>query len=236
MKDTRHLQLEYLPPKEIEAAMSKRPLIYIPLGTIEWHCYHLPVGFDAFSAHFLSLRAAACTGGLVMPPFYIGTGGGHGHFPWTIMAKSEDLKPMFETVLKRLPDFGVKQAVLVSGHFPDAQVEFVQTLSKTCSTKDFRIDVAAPSLANDILAQKGDHAARFETGLMLGLAPEHVYLDRLPDLDTHPDNLETRMTDPSHPLYGIYGPDPREMPETLPDTLVTQMVDWIVQRVDSPAD
>lgn len=224
-------QLELLTPNDIEAALKLRSLIYIPLGTIEWHGQHLPVGFDSLCAHHLCLLAARQTGGLVMPPLYFGTGGGHGAFPWTIMPATEELQPLLETTLKRLRDFGVKQVVLYSGHFPEAQVALIQTLAQKFSDAHFRVDALAPSLAKDSLPLPGDHAARFETALMLGLAPGHVFLNRLLSVDAAPDNLETRMTDVNHPLYGVYGPDPRVMPDSLPSELSEAMLKWIVARV-----
>jgi creatinine amidohydrolase len=78
-------QIERLRPHQIEAALAERSLIYLPLGTIEWHCHHLPVGLDALTAQGLCLLAAEETGGLVWPVLYYGTGGGHGAFPWTVM-------------------------------------------------------------------------------------------------------------------------------------------------------
>lgn len=227
------LQLELLTSDDIEAALQSRSLIYVPLGTIEWHGHHLPVGFDGLCAHELCLRAAEKTGGLVMPPLYFGTGGGHSAFPWTVMPPSEQIRPLLETLLTRLGDFGVKQVVLYSGHFPEEQVELIQSLATAFSKTNFRVDALAPSLAKDNLPLAGDHAARFETALMLGIAPEHVFLNRLPKVQDAPDVLETRMTDVNHPLYGVYGPDPRVMPETLPSELSEAMISWMVARVTS---
>ena len=41
-------QLELLRPHEIRDRLAERSVVYLPLGTIEWHCEHLPVGLDAF--------------------------------------------------------------------------------------------------------------------------------------------------------------------------------------------
>jgi creatinine amidohydrolase len=226
------MQLEHMTPQEIEAALQKRSLVYVPLGTIEWHSYHLPVGFDGLCAHKLCLLAAEQTGGLVMPPLYFGTGGGHGAFPWTIMPEANQIEGLLETMLERLRDFGVRQVVLYSGHFPEEQVNLIESLAQKYSTNTFRVDALAPSLANDRLPIRGDHAARFETALMLGIAPKHVFLQNLPSVKEVPDVLETRMTDVHHPLYGISGPDPRVMPELSPQELSKAMLEWMTTSVD----
>jgi creatinine amidohydrolase len=37
--------------------------------------------------------------------------------------------------------------------------------------------------------------------------------------------------DPSHPLYGIFGPDPRRYDPSKAESLLATMVDWVVRRV-----
>ena len=52
MKETR---LERLRPDEIVAEMGEVPLVYFPLGPLEWHGPHLPLGTD-----FLNVHRIAC--------------------------------------------------------------------------------------------------------------------------------------------------------------------------------
>ena len=79
------IQFELLLPQERRAIVAQRPVAYIPLGTLEWHREHLPVGLDALTSHGLCLRAAMQDGGVVLPPLHYGTGSGHGNYPWAIM-------------------------------------------------------------------------------------------------------------------------------------------------------
>ncbi|MBK8504013.1 MAG: creatininase family protein [Saprospiraceae bacterium] len=41
----------------------------MPLGAIEWHGLHLPIGLDSMTSHGICLRVADRVGGLVMPRF-----------------------------------------------------------------------------------------------------------------------------------------------------------------------
>ncbi|MGC9326821.1 MAG: creatininase family protein, partial [Candidatus Hinthialibacter sp.] len=68
----REVRLEYLRPREIEAAMSECAALFQPLGTIEWHGYQSNVGVDSLKAHRLCVLAAQKGGGLVAPPLYGG--------------------------------------------------------------------------------------------------------------------------------------------------------------------
>ena len=60
------VQFELLLPYQLRNIVAKRPIAYIPLGTLEWHCEHLPVGLDGLTSHGLCLRAAAQDGGVVL--------------------------------------------------------------------------------------------------------------------------------------------------------------------------
>jgi hypothetical protein len=74
-RDGREVRLERLRPREIEQAMQACPVLYQPLGTVEWHGLHNIVGLDAVKAHHLCVRAARRGGGLVAPALFGGVGG-----------------------------------------------------------------------------------------------------------------------------------------------------------------
>ena len=69
----RDRRIEWLRPAEIIAEMTQRPLVYLPVGPLEWHGPHLPIGTDPLDAQAVARRVAARTGGLVMPTFFCGT-------------------------------------------------------------------------------------------------------------------------------------------------------------------
>src|SRR4029079_14023200 len=54
------------------AAREQFPAAYLPLGTIEWHGPHSPVGLDALKAHAIAVRCAQAGGGLVFPALFYG--------------------------------------------------------------------------------------------------------------------------------------------------------------------
>src|SRR5690349_2218451 len=67
------VRYELMTPGEIIAARERCPVVYLPLGPMEWHGPHLPLGTDALVAQHLALRVAAVAGGLVMPALFAGT-------------------------------------------------------------------------------------------------------------------------------------------------------------------
>jgi creatinine amidohydrolase len=61
-----------LRPDQIVARRKACPVVYIPIGTIEWHGVHNPVGADTLQAEGVALLCAQKGGGLVFPSLYYG--------------------------------------------------------------------------------------------------------------------------------------------------------------------
>ena len=61
-----------LRPDQIVARRKTCPVAYIPIGTLEWHGVHNPVGADTLQAEGLALLCAQQGGGLAFPPLYYG--------------------------------------------------------------------------------------------------------------------------------------------------------------------
>lgn len=61
-----------LTPSDFRQKIAKAPIAYLPLGTIEWHGEHLPLGSDGLqSLEFMKLLAEN-VGGIVMPILFLG--------------------------------------------------------------------------------------------------------------------------------------------------------------------
>ncbi|MEI9404808.1 creatininase family protein [Mesorhizobium argentiipisi] len=223
-------QIERLRPHQIEAALSERSLIYLPLGTVEWHCHHLPVGLDALTAHGLCLRAAEKAGGLVWPALYYGAGGDHAEFPWTVMMPDEAaIRPLLVHTLHRLGQLGVGTVVLFSGHFANEQLAMIDGIASEWNAASGAPKVVALAV-NQAHTENfaPDHAGLFETTLLSGLAAETVDRRRLSSEKDMPDRF-----DPRSPLWGIVGADPRLVPPVASDELVDKLVNWLVRTSGS---
>lgn len=221
-------QIERLRPDQIAAALAEHSLVYLPLGTVEWHCHHLPVGLDALTAHGLCLRAAAETGGLVWPALYYGTGGDHGLFPWTVMMpNAAEIEALLTFTLRRLSQLDVAEVVLFSGHFADTQLEMIDRIAAVWNAGGQRPQVKALSVNRAAVADfPPDHAGLFETTLLAALEPGLTDLPRLGMSPDAPDRF-----DPASPLWGIVGADPRSTPPLSGGALVKQIVRWMAGQL-----
>jgi creatinine amidohydrolase len=66
------LRITRLLPRELRERREACAVAWLPLGTLEWHGKHLPLGVDGLIAEGLCLRAADQIGGVVFPPVYCG--------------------------------------------------------------------------------------------------------------------------------------------------------------------
>lgn len=231
-------QFEMLLPWQLRNAVAKRAVVYIPLGTYEWHGEHLPVGLDSLTSHGICLRAAAIDGGVVLPPHYYSVGGGHGDYPWTIIkSEPDEIEAQLNFTLQRLAKFGVKLAVIFSGHFPDAQLDMIDRLASQWNKNNSPLNVSSTAV-NRIEGLKfaPDHAGIFETTLLAALRPDLVQLDRLKSLAEAPlakddEIFGAARHDPAHPIYGVFGPDPRHFRQEDAQALLDACVNGLVREV-----
>jgi len=60
-------------PPEILEERNRLPMVFIPIGPLEWHGPHLPVGTDGLHAHAVAVDVARRVGGVVLPTYFIGS-------------------------------------------------------------------------------------------------------------------------------------------------------------------
>ena len=64
-----------LTPAEFTVRLEKCPVAYLPLGTLEWHGDHLPLGSDGLQSQGFFEKLASEAGGIVLPMLFIGPDG-----------------------------------------------------------------------------------------------------------------------------------------------------------------
>lgn len=227
---------ELLAPAQIDSRLAEASIVYVPLGALEFHGPHLPIGLDGLTAHAVCVEAARRSGGIVLPTVYQGTGGEHPHYPWTIMMPSgEEVAKNLKVTVDRLAALGVETTVILSGHFADEQRSMLSDLSQQWEQQgSSAMRLVATTLADrEAPPIAPDHAGVFETLLLAAAHPELVHLDKLPALAALPsvdpagDPFGSHRHDPAHPLWGVFGPDPRraDLGEAIP--LLASTAQWI---------
>ena len=88
----------------------------VPLGILEKHGPHLPLGTDLINCREVALRAAAAEYAVVFPPYFVGQIFEAKHQPGTIAYGSRMMLDLLQQTCDELARNGFKKIVLVNGH------------------------------------------------------------------------------------------------------------------------
>src|SRR5689334_25122308 len=108
-------RLERLFPNEIKERIARLPILVIPLGTIEWHSHHLPLGLDGLVAAAVSERIADRSDAVLAPVSYWAVGGVP--FPYTLNMSAQIIEPVLEALFEQYAAMGFRVIVAFTGHF-----------------------------------------------------------------------------------------------------------------------
>jgi len=240
-KELERYQIERLNPLQIEAELAKNSLVYIPLGALEWHGLHLPIGLDSLTSHGICLRAAKETNGLVMPPFYYGMTGSIWHHPHTMLLEEDTVfLTILLTTLKRLEADGVREVIVFTGHFALRQLEALEKLKEEWESINKSLKISILSISDcPSVNMEADHGAIFETSVLSQIHPELVNIDNLPTIEEEPANdvdgnsKGHHRSDPKNVLFGIFGDDPRKYKEEQAKEIMEEITNWVISEVEN---
>ena len=147
-----------------------RQLLVVPVGSLEQHGPHLPLDTDTRIAEAVARRACAGRAGVaVAPAFCIGASGEHADFPGTLSIGTEALTVCL-TELGRHASLHWPAMLLVNGHGGNAA-------AVEAAAGRLRYEGRAVHAWHVGLPGGDAHAGRFETSVMLALAPDAVRMD-----------------------------------------------------------
>jgi len=184
---------EDLTPSAFRKRLAAAPVAYLPLGTLEWHGEHLPLGTDLIISRSFFATLAENVGGIVLPGFFLGpdritTIDGHDY----IGMDTEPSQPkhldgsaywipdglyadMLYAALKQLKRAGFK-VVVAHGHGPSTGI-FAQNLEKWEQELSLRLLHCWHQGGGEGI--QTDHAGINETSLTLLYRPDVVELSAL---------------------------------------------------------
>lgn len=218
------VRYEEMLPHEIVAARTARPVVYVPIGGVEWHGEHNCVGLDTVKIHALAMRCAQAHGGVAMPPLFFGepreshlmeanhdpdgriaekmglppANFAPGYMHTTRREEDERYVRLLVHILFQMESLGFRAIVVMAGHYPLLHHARAAVELYTLQGRARAWACTGYELVRDEIPEAGDHAAAWETSLMLALRPDLVDLSRLPA----EGGLEA--------LIGVGGRDPRQ--------------------------
>jgi creatinine amidohydrolase len=98
---------------------------FLPVGSVEMHGPHQPVGTDTIIAKAFCLRIAEAADGLVLPEFHYSWAGSTDGFAGTISMGMDLEQAIVETIAIRSLRMGFKRFVMVSVHAPNNHILYL---------------------------------------------------------------------------------------------------------------
>jgi creatinine amidohydrolase len=213
---SREVRLEWLRPDEIHAERLRCPVVYLPVGPLEWHGPHLPVGTDPLQAGHVAQALANQIGGVVHPTLFIGTERerspellralGFKGDEWIVgmdfpansersyYFSEEAFAVMVRYTLEQMVGHGYRLVVIVNGHGATNQIQQLQRLAAEFTQRGparvlYTFDLDAE------LDEDAGHATITETSAIMALMDGRVDLKKLPPMDQALKNIEYAIVD-----------------------------------------
>ncbi len=234
--------LEGLDSRSWEARAREDPLVVLPVGALEAHGPHLPLGADLLQAESAAEALARRVGAVVVPGLPFGVCVNASRFPGTISVRPETLAAVVEEVLTGLARGGVRRLLVLSGHGEPAHMAALRLGAE-------RAEAAAPSLRVVVVSEydvvyelrgreappTDGHAGLLETSMLLHVAPERVGSARPAGRRPAPRH-RVGPPSPSEWPESVDG-DPREASAALGARVEAHVIDRLVEIVarDLPA-
>jgi creatinine amidohydrolase len=238
-----------LRPAQLIKIRKEHPVAYIPLGTLEWHGLHNPLGADGLQAEEIAERCAV-KGGVVFPTVYYGESRvgslletdkkyqdgvaerlgidcellKEDRFPYSGMEQIVHYQHHLVHIISEVASYGFRLAVLIAGHYPliDHARSAAYSYNQWAYDKEWkRIGVIA---ATDFLVLKD----KYEKAGDHGGKWETSHL-----LASHPDTVDLSLAE-DNLVYGIFANEPpKDATAKFGDEIYQAAVDEIKIRVDA---
>lgn len=173
-------------PDFVQAVARSQATCLVPLGILEKHGPHLPLGTDLIDVREVSLKAAAEEYVIVFPPYFVGQIFEAKHQPGTIAYSAPLMLDLLQQTCDELARNGIKRIILVNGHggnehflrfFCQAQLESPRDYVVYLFDPEY--DDATRARLDALRKTKVDgHAGEEETSVMLAHRPDLVRKDR----------------------------------------------------------
>jgi len=184
-------------PREITEALKEVDTVVVPLGSVEQHGPHLPVGTDTLIPITVAKRVAERAKVLVAPPVYYGNSLSMVDMKGVFTVTPDTLASLLLDLCKSFSKQGFRKIVFINGHGGNTQVvNFIgQKARMETGALIVRIDwwdIAAEEISK-ICERELVHADEGETSMMLACRPELVDMTRAEKDETW-DKLVKELT------------------------------------------
>jgi creatinine amidohydrolase len=174
----------------LAGAIAEDPVVVLPVGSVEQHGRHVPVGCDALSAETVARRAAAAVAApprvLVLPTLWYGYSPHHMRFPGSLTLGSETYITLLCEIATAVLRNGVRRVVILNGHGGNiASVDVAagrlgeawHGKARIAGVTYWHLVAHRTAEFRDSVAGGMGHACEFETSFLLAVVPDQVRMD-----------------------------------------------------------
>jgi creatinine amidohydrolase len=174
-----------LDSRSFERRLRSNPLVIVPVGALEAHGPHLPLGADQIQAEATATALAERTDGLVGPTIPYGSAPAARRFPGTVSLSLAQLEAYTEGVLSELARSGVRRFLVLSGHGERGHMAALREAADAVQRAHPGTRVVVLCDYEFVYELRGTaspatdgHAGLLETSRVMALAPETVGTER----------------------------------------------------------
>jgi creatinine amidohydrolase len=169
-------------PDFVKAIQQAQGTCILPIGILEKHGPHMPIGSDLLNARYVALHAAEQQYAVVFPEYYFGQIAEARQEPGTVSYSRELQLALLQATTDEMGRNGCKKILVVNGHGGNNHLlpYFAQTqLEKPHDYVVYIFDQRVPATGGPAKKTTVDqHAGESETSKMLIVRPDLVHMDR----------------------------------------------------------
>jgi creatinine amidohydrolase len=213
----RSYALDDLSWPEVGRVLARDPRLIVPVGALEQHGPHLPLGTNTLVAQSVAQELSSRQGILLAPAFPYGVTLGGGPWAGTAGLRRKTFHRALNELLARWEDHGVQEFIVITAHRYDPHLEAIlMALTADSLTTVFDLNQIDVSDLLDGIPEH-EHGGELETSLVLHLAPDRVRSDEMSDFVPEYRALRKytrgRVPTPPQESRGLVGSPTRATPE-----------------------
>ncbi len=177
---------ELTSPDFVRAVEKSGGTCVVPMGILEKHGPHMPLGTDLLTVREVVLRAAQKEYVIVFPPYYFGQIFEARQQPGTVAYSQKLMWDVLQETCDELSRNGIKKIILVSGHGGNNSFLPYFCQSQLAARRDYAVYLFQPERDAEAQAEIQKmrktkmemHAGEVETSEVLAFRPDLVRLDQ----------------------------------------------------------
>ena len=167
--------------RTFEQRLALNPLLILPVGALEAHGPHLPLGADQIQAEATASALADRVDGFIAPSLAYGSCPGAREFPGTVSLSLGTLGQVARNILEEFTRMGVRRILVLSGHAERGHMAALREAASETMRGHPATKIVVLSDYDFVYELRGKespagdgHAGLLETSRVLALAPEWV--------------------------------------------------------------